>query len=493
MHHRWSFSAILIIFVTLIATPLKSDSRLESAIASFIPLRGLSVASADIHLVSPEEVRAQRIFARWEEGSIFLERFHVRQEDGIIHLDLEGLRLTRPDVQNILLSFSGSFSFTRIPRLTAHADWVCRLAQITQRAHIRDISLQWGSTDIQRRATRAEFLPHFFGQSISLDANPDPVACRFIGNVSASDISTRDMDGTLTRIKTLDTLIDIPLEIETARVDPGFLQVDLEMTGFERTDNREIPQFGVSRSEMRVSAPSRQAVGVVMLLRGLMADSSSYTPERLFLEGWNAFHILRPEIDFSFKDTRLFLPGVIPMGLHANFGRAGITNAQASSSGRLSFENSIGNLDLNLYLFGISEISFSSEFRSRSVSSENIRSVMSRSETLGRRDLAELKSFDLSFTDSGLTRVSNDMFGIPPGRLVEEIQGLMMEGEYDEGFLDAFLSGVARALRISQASERARVSLVHSNSAYLSLPRQIAEWFAGETSPGDDHILQISP
>lgn len=467
-----------------LAAEVRADARMEAAIMSFIPVEGVLIARGDIDTLSSDEILARSVFARWDQGLLSIERFHVTQKDGLVRLDLENLRVTNPNAGNMILTMSGSFEFSRIPRLMSQSDWACRMAQITRLAHIRSIFLEWGATDAQRRATRSEFLPHFRGQDLIFNSDPDPVACRIVGELKGQGLALRDMSRTLTQVSSFLSFLDVPLDLATARADPGDMNFTLEMSSVERTDQREIPQFGIGTWRSSVTAPSSRSLGVVMLLRSFLENAQDYSVDRWVLEGWNAFHLLRPEADFSASDMRLFLPGVIPTEMHANFGRAGITHAQAAISGEVTFREPIPRFALALSLIGISDINMTARFRTRSSSATDIRRIMEGGAGgFMQTDLLDLHDLNLTFDDEGITRISMDMFGIPPGRLVEEIQVMLSDNGHEGIFFTEFLGGLSRAFRMAQASERVQFLLGAETPSAMLFPRMMFEWFSGLSSP----------
>lgn len=482
-HLKSVFIAVLTWFA--LSGGLAADARIEAALQSFFPLQKIALTRAEVDIVTAEEILARGIFARWEGGLLNLRELHIRQESGLMNIRVEDLRITNSARSNLALSLSGDFTFTAIPRLAGRSDWLCRLAQITRGANIRQITAEWGASDDRRRQVRKEFLPHFTGAGIALEMNPDPVACRVNGTISSAGLALRDRSGTLAELDGLRLMGDFPLDLATARADPGNFRLNLDLQGLERTDNREIPQFGISSLNTSLTAPTSRSLGFVVLLRSLIDDFGAYTLERAFLEGWNALHLMRPEMRVNTQDMRLYLPGIIPTGMHANFRRAGITNAQASLSASLAFRGPRATLTGSLALTGVSDIDLEAEISTLAIPSQKIRDVLGGGGGgIWATELVALHRSKIAFNDAGLSQVSMDMFGIPPGRLVEEIQNLLAEGGYDNGFLQDFLGGIARALRMSQTSEVVKFFLDHQSPEGVRLPRDVDAWISGQSEPG---------
>ena len=472
------------------ASPGQGEARIEAALQSFLPVNGITIAQVDIEAVTPERVEAQNILARWEEGTLSIQELQISHENGLIEMDLEGLRLLAPGRRDLRVNLSGRFGLSAIPRLPAHPDWICRLAQISRHVELREIRVEWDADDDMRRRISPDFLPHLRGESISLEANPDPVACRFQGRISTGPVDIRSSTSTLTRLHGLDVEADIALNIETARADPGDFQLDITANGLERTDRREIPQVGIPKLRMSMEAPMARSLGAVVVLRNILEDPGARAASRGLLEGWNALHLMRPDIRLFARDMRLFLPGIIPPEMHANFRRAELTNAQASLNASLAFGPDSLRTEADIEITGVADLALNAELVSLAVPAEAIRSAISGAGISGL-PMAELRALMLHYQDRGLDRVSTEMFGIPFARLVEEIQALLQNDEHDALFISDVMWGLSRALRIAQTGQPVRFRLSHEDGARTHVPGDLSGWISGADRPDPGVVARI--
>lgn len=464
-------SLILAAGTLLSALPSAAETMDLDQLAQMLPLAGFEVAAASVERQDATGLRLGRVDGFWHGSRVTATGVDISWDDAVLTIDL-GLVLLRggegagPDVMT-----SGSFTLLP-PQASASADPVCHLLQRLQSARLAGTTIAWRDTMPGRRAGPVSRLRI---DRLDITARPDPAACRFTGDIDIGATIVDMLSGVSLSFMTLTLDGTFPADVQTAQEDLGNLAMTIEIAGLEQTSAGEVPSFGAERIDLTLNALARNSTGLLFFLRSMMTEAEPMPAARRLLEGWNAFHILQPDMALSADRLRLFLPGVIPTELHANFRRAGLTNAHGSARISLTGDRGARDLQLEAAVNGVADLRSLSRFRTVPVRAQSIRTIIDEGLPLLALDMAGLSSITIEYTDRGMNRVSTDMFGIPAGRLVEELVQILDEESASRSFMGFVLQKMSRAFRLAVDGGPVMIRGTFPESG-MSIPGSIARW-----------------
>lgn len=442
-----------------------------AGLAAILPFPGAEIRTMTVEAATDREIHLSRLEAVWPQGELVATGVRIAPEGGRIRLTMHRAIFEPSGQDAVSLSMSGSLLLDPPRRAAAPAQadmsdgsvgpaaqaLACGLLQRLAEAQISTLSIaprEGGRSSTPRMlnpVARAAMTTQVQLHDLHVAARPDPLSCRFRGVLSlgASRLGLRS-GGEISAAR-VNIQADAPLSLEVARSDAGSARVHLRASGVEHLFRGEVPAFGVGDLDLQLGTEAQRLQGLFLVLGRLFSGPTPANSLQLALEGWNALHVLRPELDLQASGLRLFMPAVIPTEMHANFRRAGLTNARGNL--RLSVSRSAGtasglSIDMQADVVGVLSASLAALVETRPIPATGIRQALDDADwSSAQLDLLRLPSLRLILEDTGLDQTIIDMFGIPSGRLAEELS--VLQGDAGRPVRAAFLQALSRGLRIA--------------------------------------------
>lgn len=482
----WRLPAALLACL-VVSLPAHAYEVTREGLAAIFPLPGADIRAMTVDVATDHEIHLARLEAVWPQGEMVATGVRIAPEGGRIRLTMHRAVFEPAGQEAISLSMSGSLLLDPprrggVPPAPGSGNedaqaLVCGFIQRLAEAQISTLSIapREGPRSSVPRAlnpiARASMATQVHLHDLHVAARPDALSCRFHGALSIGSARFgfgADEEVSAARIS---LQADLPLSVEAARTDTGRARIHLQASGVEHLVRGEVPAFGIGNLDLEAQTEAQRLQGLLLVLGRAFAASHPAEPRQLALESWNAVHVLRPELHLEADGLRLFMPAVIPTEMHANFRRAGLTNARGGL--RLSIARSAGaahglSVDMQTNVIGVLSASLSAQSETRAIPASEIRQALAETGwTAAGLDLARLPSLRLTLEDTGVDQTVIDMFGIPAGRLAEELSTL--QGASGRPIRAAFLQALSRSLRIAADGSPAIVTLMAPDAPLPSI------------------------
>lgn len=440
----------------------------SEALAALLQVPGLTIASAGEVIAADTGVRATGVMLESPRYRLLVNSMILSSDPESMTLDLEGVSLRaradagyNADIRAISLSLSGW------PDRAVWADSLCRYLEIIETAAFTGAVIR---TPTPPEATSGAAVRRIAFDLARLDQSPDREPCSIEGAVSATGLHAVTLDRQLYSAESVSLDLSLPASIDSARtqIRPGHLRIGVD--SFSYASPGEIPAVGILRLDVTLSAPARQWAGLVHLSRMTAVGTASQVPAVRWMQAWNAVHMLAPEVTLDAPAVRLFLPGVLPAAMVANFSRAGLSTI----IGSLEYDSAnVGDQQagrLKASVNGVFDIDLRSVFETRPYPMETMRiSQQTGDFTFHQTTIAGVESLDLGYTDRGLDGISQAIFSVPAGRYAEEVGNLMIADAPPERLrsLSGVVATISYFFRMATLHPSIRMSLSPSSGAFL--------------------------
>ena len=474
---RRSLIAMALLGASIVPPPAGAS---EEILRALLPVPGLEIAAMDTPEQVGGELRVGNVTARVPGVSISIDEIRIQPSPGRIDVRFDRLLWRSDDTEGVDIITSGTLVFTGLPAATGRADPVCALAASLTEAQLGRTVIEWG----ERRggaslvgAARSQIA------SLSLSASPDLAACAFQGRIDLGEATTILPGGNRIETRGVTLTAEVPLDLDTARQASGTARLALAVDRLESVSGGEVPSFGAARIVLGMEAAAQRSAGLVFLLRAMAAEKAAHPLEQRAMEAWNALHLLSPEVSQEVAGMRLFLPGIVPPGLVANFRRAGLSNARGDLAVQISLTNDRAALQARTSLTGVFDLSLAAAASTSRIPPEIMRTTLSDPDASPWSISAlHLDQARIDYRDTGMEHVVEGLFGVPAGRLVEEIRALVRRDGGADPLVDQFAEGLAYFLRLASGGASMQARFAPIDGARIDLPRDFHGW----TSLGSD-------
>ncbi len=462
----------------------------EEILRALLPVPGLQIVAMDPPEQDGGQLWITNVAASLPGSSISIGEVRIQPSPGRIEVGLDRLLWRSDSSDGLDIVTGGTLVFTGLPAATGHADALCALAGSLKEARLGRTVVEWGegrNAAARAGARRSQIA------SLRLSAEPDPEVCAFNGRIDLGE-AVAMLPG-MSRIETrgIGLTADVPLDLEAARNAAGSARLSIGVEGLERVSGGEVPSFGAARLTLDMQAPAQRTAGVVFLLRAMASAAAAQPVEQRVMEAWNAIHLLSPQAALRAESMRLFLPGIVPTGLVANFRRAGLSNARGDLSLELSMANDRAALRGSTSLTGVFDLSLAAAAATSRIPPEVMREILADPHaTAWRTSVLHLDQAQIDYLDTGMERVVGDLFGVPAGRLVEEIRDLARRDGAADPFFDRITEGLAYFLRLAAGGAEMRARFAPLTDVRVDLPGDAYDWVILEGDPSRSMRVEFS-
>lgn len=452
------------------------------ALVALIQIDGLTVFDSGVVTTASEGLHATGIILESPSYRLLVNSMTLTSGSDSMALDLEGISIRsrgadgyNVDITTLAMTLSGW------PDRSVWSDGVCRYLEIIESVRMTGGVIRVPAppgTLSEGAVRRISFA------SVGLEQSPDREPCSISGSLTAGALHAVTGNRQMYSAESINARLSLPASIDSARtqVSPGLIRLGVEMLSYASPG--EVPAVGISRLDLSATAPARQWAGVVHLVRMAWGGTTSQVPAVRWMQAWNALHFLSPEIALQAPSVRLFLPGVMPAAMVANFGRAGLSTIIGSLRLDSTQEGGAQSAQLQASVNGVFDLDLNSTLRTIPYTTESLTlSHQTGANHFFDTAIASVEHLDLDYTDRGLDAISQAIIAVPAGRYAEEVGSLMISetGSQRRHDLSEIVATISYFFRMSTLHPSVRMSLLPAGGALL-FPMEIdPETLSGPT------------
>lgn len=417
----------------------------QGIVLSLMPLHLLEIQSSEPVPAVGLGTRIADVRASSQGFDFHVKGLSLLERDGRYHVAFDRLTVRETGGRGRALQTSGQVVLAQLPGVIRDPSLLCRYADLLVSADLGETILDWsGQSDFDRASRLQQVRLESLVVRQELASRP----CSFDGTLSASGLLTQLSTGHRHSASAVQASGSLPLSLEAAALG-GSSRINIDLSNFASTPRTEVPLIGIEKAGFRVEMLSQRMVPFVYLISNYLQSDQPVNGGQIRGEMWNAFVASQMKVGASLDGLRLFLPGILPPSLVANFSRAGLTYAMARMNVELVQSQSKMDVLLDLFINGLFHGEIVANGTTKAVSIGELADLRDAKLLFNSVDVYGVNMIDINYQDQGLDAVMARVFGLPLGRLIEKATGFASAQAPGAGFL----SNLSYAFRAAAAGQ----------------------------------------
>lgn len=431
-------------------------------ILSLMPLHLLEIDSTPATAAVGQGTRVTQAKGSTRAFDFDLAGLSLVERDGRYHVGFDRLTVRERAGRGRAFQTSGKLVLHRLPGTARDPSLLCRYADLLISADLGETILDWsGQADLDRQSR----LQQVRVGNLTIRQNLDGEACSFDGTVSLSDLLAQLSNGHRHTSDMLQVTGAFPVSTQSAAVG-GISHATLDVSGFASTPRTEVPLIGIESGSLRFEMASQRTAPFLYLFGNYLQDGTPTNGSLAGAEMWNALLASQAKSSAHLDGLRLFLPGILASHLVANFSQAGLTYAMADVNVEFVQAQNDMELLIDLLINGLFHGEIVAKGSSRKLDITDLIDIRDHKSLLIEQELYVLNEVGINYQDHGMDAASNQLFGLPLGRLIERITGSTAQ----DGAGAGFFANISYAFRVAASGAPLSLSLKTGLEGGLPLP-----------------------